>query len=237
LVRFGQRNPPPYPSSGGSDPAVEALRVLRSNLLVTIPQVDNPIVVVTSARPREGKTSTCVSLAESLCAAGSRVALIDLDLRNPDSHRLVGARNNFGVSDVLLQRRNLEDCLQYIQFQSMSATTRPAGMCFLSAGRHVDNATELLEMSRLARLLERLAAVTDVVLVDTPPVLTVADTLVIGRLSAGAVLVVEARRTPVPDVKKAKDMLIRNQTRLLGVVLNKFKPAVARVSTNGTGVD
>jgi capsular exopolysaccharide synthesis family protein len=172
-----------------------------------------------------------------LCAAGSRVALIDLDLRNPDSHRLVGARNNFGVSDVLLQRRNLEDCLQYIEFQSMSATTRPAGMCFLSAGRHVDNATELLEMSRLARLLERLAAVTDVVLVDTPPVLTVADTLVIGRLSAGAVLVVEARRTPVPDVKKAKDMLIRNQTRLLGVVLNKFKPAVARVSTNGTGVD
>jgi receptor protein-tyrosine kinase len=235
LARFGLRNPPSYGASGGSDPAVEALRVLRSNLLVALPQLDNPIVVVTSAVPREGKTSTCVNLAQSLAAAGSRVALVDLDLRNPDSHRLLGARNNAGVSDVLLERRNLEDCLQYIEFAA-SPSARPIGMCFLSAGRRTENPSELLSTPRLGRVLERLAGVTNIVLVDAPPVLSVADTLVIGRLAAGAVLVVEARRTPVPDVKRAKDMLTQNQTRLLGVVLNKFKPTAGRVgySVDGT---
>jgi capsular exopolysaccharide synthesis family protein len=235
LARFGLRN---TPSSSGhiSHPAKEAFRVLRSNLVVAIPELDHPIVVVTSALPREGKTSTCVSLAQSLAAAGSRVALVDLDLRAPDSHLLLGARNDTGVSDVLLDRRSLEDCLQYVEF-GVTATKRPPGMCFLSAGAPVDNPTELLSAPRIARLLERLAGVTDIVLVDAPPVLSVADTLVIGHMASGAVLVVEANRTTVPAVKKAKDTLTRNQTRLLGVVLNKYRPRAADETYVGVGAD
>jgi receptor protein-tyrosine kinase len=203
--------------------AQEAFRVLRSNLLVAISDLDNPIVVVTSAYAREGKTSTCVNLAQSLAAAGPRVVLVDLDLRHPDSHRLVGAHNEVGVSDVLLQRRRLEECLQYLELPPTD-TGQPAGMYFLATGSHVANPTELLATPRTGRLLEGLAAQADIVLLDTPPVLPVADTLVIGRLAAGAVLVVEAQRTPAPAAKRAKDALTRNQTRLLGVVLNKFEP-------------
>src|SRR5581483_1764235 len=96
-------------------------------------------------------------------------------------------------------------------------------MDFLAAGPRLANPTELLSTPRTAKLLESLSANADVVLIDAPPVLSVADTLVIGRLAAGAVLVVEAGRTPAPAAKRAKDALTRNQTRLLGVVLNKFR--------------
>lgn len=197
----------------------EAFRVLRSNLLVAISDLSNPIVLVTSANPGEGKTSTCVTLAQSLSAAGPRVVLVDLDFRHPDANRRLGAHNEAGCADVLLDRKPLEECLQYVA----PPTGGPAstGLYFLAAGTGIANPAELLGTPRTGRLLDSLAQQADIVLIDTPPVLPVADTLVIGRLAAGAVLVVEARRTPVPTVLKAKDALIRNQTRLLGVVLNK----------------
>ena len=85
------------------------------------------------------------------------------------------------------------------------------------------NPTELLGSGRTQQLLEGLAKQADLVLLDTPPVLPVADTLVVGRMAAGAVLVTESRTTSIDAVNKAKDLLTRNQTRLLGVVLNKFE--------------
>jgi Mrp family chromosome partitioning ATPase len=100
----------------------------------------------------------------------------------------------------------------------------------------VSSPTELLSTPSMRSLLEQLASQADLVLLDAPPVLPVADTLVIGRLAAGAVLVVEARKTPVPAVRRAKDALTRNQTRLLGVVLNKFKPTVGADDGTPTGV-
>jgi Mrp family chromosome partitioning ATPase len=75
----------------------------------------------------------------------------------------------------------------------------------------------------MAQLLDALATQADIVVVDTPPVLPVADTLVIGRMAAGALLVVEARKTPVAAIQRAKDALTRSQTRLLGLVVNKMQ--------------
>jgi receptor protein-tyrosine kinase len=234
LSKFGFRDGRPWSGSKDADLATakEAFRVLRSNLLVAIADLDNPTVVITSAYAREGKTSTCVSLAQSLAAAGSRVVLVDLDLRNPDSHRLLGTHNEVGVSNVLLDNRELEDCLQYVEL----GVTR-AGMYFLGTGPQVSSPTELLSTPRMGKLLESLAADADIVILDAPPVLPVADTLVIGRLAAGAVLVVEARRTPAPAVKRAKDALTRNQTRLLGVVLNKFRPTITGYGYGSAGLE
>src|SRR6185312_15129789 len=88
--------------------ASEAFRVVRSNLVVAIRDIDHPIVVVTSAYPNEGKTSTSVSLAHSFAAAGYRVTLVDLDLRDPDAHNLLRTHNEIGVTDVLVNQRNVE---------------------------------------------------------------------------------------------------------------------------------
>jgi capsular exopolysaccharide synthesis family protein len=212
----------------------EAFRVLRSNLLVAISDLANPVVVVTSAFAREGKTATAANLAESIAATGPRVVLADMDLRNPDCHRVLGLPNEFGVSDVLLDRRPLEECLQYVELPE-TESGRPAGMYFLPTGRQIANPTELLATTRTARLLETLSSQADIVLLDTPPVLPVADTLVVGRFAAGAVLVIEARRTPAPSARRAKDALTRNQTRLLGVVLNKFQRKYASGFGDGLG--
>jgi polysaccharide biosynthesis transport protein len=138
------------------------------------------------------------------------------------------------VSDVLLDRRPLDECLQYVQLP-VADSSRVAGMYFLSAGPSVGNPTELLATPRTGRLLDVLSEQADIVLLDTPPVLPVADTLVIGRLAAGAVLVVEARHTPAPAARRAKDALTRNQTRLLGVVLNQFKAKYADDTSAGYG--
>jgi capsular exopolysaccharide synthesis family protein len=192
----------------------EAFRVLRSNLLVAIDDLANPIVVVTSAQSGEGKTSTSVMLARSLALAGPRVVLVDLDLRRP---------NVPGVAEVLQDRREIEECLQFLPPPKGAAAA--SGLYFLPAGDASNNPTELLGTPRTGRLLDALAKEADIVLLDTPPVLPVADTLVIGRLAAGAVLVVESRRTPVQMVNRAKNALIRNQTRILGVVLNQLRPS------------
>lgn len=199
----------------------EAFRVLRSNLLVAIDDLANPVVIVTSAREGEGKTSTCVALARSLALAGPRVVLVDLDLRRPTAHRYLGADNIPGCSEVLRDQRTLEECLQFLA--PSTETTNANGLYFLPAGGESSNPTELLGSTRTARLLDGLASQADIVLIDTPPVLPVADTLVIGRRAAGAVLVVEARETPVDVLNRAKSALTRNRTRILGVVLNKVR--------------
>lgn len=215
----------------------EAFRVLRSNVQVAISDLENPIVVVTSALPGEGKTSTCATLAQSIAAAGPRVVLVDLDLRHPDVHNRFGADNDIGVSNVLTGRENVEDCLQYVEVE-------PAGgLYLLPTGPTVPNPAELLGSPRTGRLLQVLAEQADIVLVDTPPVLPVADTLIIGRLAAGALMVVETGRAPIDAVAQAKAALTRNQTRILGLVLNRFDASGAtgygygygdELRTNGT---
>jgi capsular exopolysaccharide synthesis family protein len=197
----------------------EVFRMLRSNLLVALQDLERPTVIVTSAMAEEGKTVTCANLAVSLVQAGLRVVAVDVDFRNPNLHRWFGLENNAGLSDVLLERTDLDAVLQFCVIGSGET-----GLFVLPTGPSVSNPTELLGSGRMARLLESMARQADVLLLDTPPVLPVADALVLGRMAAGAILVVESRRTAITAVQKAKDALTRNQTRLLGVVLNKVQP-------------
>jgi capsular exopolysaccharide synthesis family protein len=217
-----RRNAPAAPAS--SNETSEAFRVLRSNLLVGLGDLERPTVLVTSANEGEGKTSTCAALARSFAMAGKRTVVLDLDLRHPDIHHRLGGHNEVGVTDVLLRRRSLEDCLQLIEVGA-GPRGAPRSLYLLATGPRVDDPTELLGAARTGRLLDEISSQADIVLVDTPPILPVADTLVIGRFAAGALLVVEARRTPIPSVQRAKDALIRNQTRLLGMVVNKLSPS------------
>lgn len=198
----------------------EAMRILSSNLLVAVTELANPVVLVTSAQPGEGKTTTCAGLAASLSKAHLRVVLVDMDLRHPDVHAWIGGHNEFGVVDVLLERRSLQDCLQFIEHGEGDGPGE-RGFYFLATGERAINPADLLSTRRTVSLFKALAAQADIVLMDTAPVLSVADTLVIGRMTAGALLVVEAGRTPIAALREAKDSLTRNQTRLLGVVLNK----------------
>jgi non-specific protein-tyrosine kinase len=197
------------------------MRILRSNLLISLTDLANPVVIVTSARAGEGKTATCAGLAQSLSQANLRVVLVDMDLRHPDAHRWIGGHNEHGVVDVLRERHSLQQSLQFID-SGRRGTGNGGGLYFLAAGEVVPNPTELLGTTQTSLLFKSLAKQADIVLLDTAPVLPVADTLVIGRMAAGAILVVEAARTPINAVQEAKASLIRSQTRLLGLVLNQL---------------
>jgi polysaccharide biosynthesis transport protein len=207
----------------------EAYRILRTSVLLCLADLERPTVLITSARAGEGKTATTFRLAASFAESGRRVVVVDLDLRKPGIHTHLGTPNSRGVSDVLLDRRPLSDCLQ---FAEIPGTESGLGLYALTSGPSVPNPTELLDTRRTNRLLDNLAEQADIVLVDAPPVLPVADTLVIGKVVGGAILVIEAGRTPIGEVEQAKDALIRAQTRLLGVVVNR---ADARAVDYGYG--
>jgi len=198
----------------------EAFRILRTSVILCMADLDRPTILITSARAGEGKTGTTARLATSFAEAGRRVVVVDLDLRKPGIHHVFGTANDQGVSDVLLDEGALSDCLQFVQLQGPAAA-HGRGLYVLTSGPSVPNPTELLDTRRTSRLLDTLAHQADIVLVDAPPVLPVADSLVIGKVVGGAILVIEAGRTPIGEIEQAKDALIRAQTRLLGVVVNR----------------
>lgn len=200
----------------------EVFRILRANLEVAMLDLELNSVLITSPQPEAGKSTVCVFLADALAGAGRRVVLVDLDLRRPNAHTRVHAHNEFGVSDVLLEREPLKACLQFVETTS-PLDHGPNGFFFLAAGSPVNNPTELLGTSRTARLLAGLAQQADVLLIDAPPVLPVADTLQIARLVGGVVVVAEARETTYPELERTVGLLTRNQARILGVVLNKSR--------------
>jgi capsular exopolysaccharide synthesis family protein len=172
----------------------------------------------------------CANLAGSLAEAGMRVVAADFDLRHPNLHSWLGGHNEVGLSDVLLNRVDLDAALQFIPVGSGQG-----GLYLLPTGSPVNDPTELLGTTRTLRVLDTLSEQADILLLDTPPVLPVADTLVIGRVAGGAVLVVEGRSTPSTVVLQAKDALIRNRTRLLGVILNKAQERDLEGSGYGYG--
>jgi len=217
----------PEPTTRPADDGLraEAFRVLRSNLEVSLDELDRHSIMITSPSANEGKTLTAVNLAASMASTGRRVVLVDLDLRHPDVHVRVDAHNETGATDVLLGRLPLSDCLQFVSTEQES-NGASRGFYVLPVGPPVANPAELLATSRTARLVEALGANADIVLIDAPPVLPVADSLSLARLAGGVIVVVEAGRTTYPQVERAIQLLARSQARLLGTVLNRARDDV-----------
>lgn len=185
---------------------------------LALPSLSRCSVMLTSAVPGEGKTATTVNLGRSLALAGHRVVLVDLDLRHPDAHHHLGVSNKVGIADVLLGRRPAEDCLQFVLVDPSLNGTSP-GLYLLPAGEPEAALPALVDSQRTKSLLSALGQQSDIVLLDCPPVLGTTDAISIGRFAGGAILVVESRRTPASMVAQARDALLRNQVRVLGVVL------------------
>jgi capsular exopolysaccharide synthesis family protein len=204
----------------------EAFRILRSNLEVSISGMPQATIMVTSPDAGEGKTLTVVNLAATIASMGRRVVVADLDLRNPDLHRHFDVDNTDGATDVLLGRCKLEDALRFVDAR-IQLRRAPRGFYLLPVGSAVDNPAELLSTGRTSRLLDALAEVADVVLIDAPPVLPVADSLSLCRVTGGVLLVAAAGQTTYPQLERALELLTRNQARVLGVVLNKARERVS----------
>jgi len=192
-------------------PVSEAYRVLRTN--IRFAGVDKPIrkLLVTSAVPTEGKTTTAANLAIAMAQAGLEVVLVDADLRRPKVHEVFQFHPRGGVTGSLLEG-SMNGNLQSTQVETLSV---------LPSGEVPPNPSELVGSQRMEELLDELAEQADVVVIDSPPTLAVTDAAVLARHVDGVLLVVNAGETRREPVRRALTSLEQVKAHVIGVVLNR----------------
>ncbi|MEJ8285105.1 polysaccharide biosynthesis tyrosine autokinase [Curtobacterium citreum] len=195
----------------------EAFRQLRTHLTYTNLEGEAQSIVVTSATPGEGKSSTAVNLALMLAQNGSKVILVDADLRRPTTGTYLGIESRVGLSTVLTRQVALDDAIQEV------GADNPLHV--LAAGRVPPNPSELLSSSRMVTLVRELEARYEYVIVDAPPMLPVTDPAVLGAICSGVLLVVSVNgRTRRADFAAAEHTVHQVGARLLGLVVNRLPP-------------
>ncbi|WP_144791745.1 polysaccharide biosynthesis tyrosine autokinase [Kocuria palustris] len=190
----------------------EALRLLRTNLAFS--NVDRPprSIVVTSSISGEGKSAVTANLASALGAAGQPTLVIDADLRRPMQAEFFGVPGGAGLTDVLSGGARVEDVLQ--------PGPQGSNLWVLTSGRTPPNPSELLGSESMRTLIAELSR-EFTVLLDTPPVLPVTDAAVLARSADGVILVGQAGRTNLEDIRKAVARLRGLNVTMLGVVVNR----------------
>lgn len=189
----------------------ESYRVLRTNILYSSP--DNPIrtLVVSSPLPGEGKTTTAGNLAVVMAQGGSRVLLVDLDLRRPNVHRLFGISNRVGLTNLLVEDRPLESVVQKDSVGNLD---------ILTTGPIPPNPAELVGSKKFAMFIEEMKTVYDYIILDTSPCVAYTDAVLAGRISDGVLLVISATNGRMDAAIQAKKNFEKVGAKIIGVVLN-----------------
>jgi len=193
------------------DVAVEALRVFRTTLLHALPGFKNKAVMLSSPLPGQGKSFLTANLAAVIAASGKRVLLVDADWRNGSLHRCFGVSHSPGLSDAVLEQAPLE--------RVVHAGVLP-NLDFLATGSVPSGGAEFLMHSGLGAVLARADALYDVILLDPPPVLALADALVIGARAGAVFLVVRSGVNGQTDILESVRRLNQADAPLHGVIFN-----------------
>jgi len=192
-------------------PVSEAYRTLRTNLQFS--RVDHQLraILITSAGPKEGKSTTAANLAIALAQTGKKVVLMDADLRRPVIHSIFGMKKDNGLTNYLM------DALSYEQ---MFKTTFLDNLFVITSGVLPPNPSELLASNKMEQTLEKLNKDFDMVIIDSPPVIAVTDAAVISTKVDGTILVVSAGHTNRDAIGRADNLLKSVNAKQIGVLLN-----------------
>jgi polysaccharide biosynthesis transport protein len=191
----------------------ESFRSLRTSLVFTSGSEGPRVVAVTSSQPLEGKTTTACNLGLVLALGGSRVLIVDADMRRPGLHTVIGVQNEIGLSHLLVGQARVREAVQ--------KTSEP-NLFVISAGRIPPNPSELLSSERMNTLLANLrSGPFDWVIIDTPPVLAVTDAVIVARAVSGVVFVIGSEMTRLVHAERAIETLTAGKTKSIGVVLNR----------------
>jgi len=204
---------------------VDAYLSVHTNLAFTTDHGVPRTLAVTSTRPGEGKSTTSLSLAMMLSRAGKRVVLIDGDMRSPSVHQLAGLQLDPGLSNFLAGSDNID---------TLISSVPGLGIDVMSAGPLPPNAAELLTGERLTKMLDLLLQRYDHLVIDSPPVMGLADAPLIAARAEGAVYVVESHGIRASQVRTALARLANANVHMLGSVLTKFETTRAQA---GFGYD
>ena len=207
----GERHPlisGPVPHDFG-----EAYRAIRTSLAAQFPNEGARVVAVASSQPLEGKTTTAVNVAMALAVGGSRVLLIDADMRRPSVHKALRMTNDRGLSQLLAGQARMREVVQ---------RTHDPNLLTITAGRTPANPSELLASDRMRALLSGLeTGPFDWIIIDTPPVLAVTDAVILAPLVGAMVFVIGAEMTRWRLAERAVETLLGSNPRQVLAVLNK----------------
>lgn len=196
-------------------PVSEAYRSIRTNIEFSNVDEDIKVIMVTSSKQNEGKSTVISNLAVSFASLeDKKVLIIDGDLRNPTVHRTFGISNIYGVTDILLGHKTFEECVGSVGSSNLD---------ILTTGKIAPNPSEILGSSRMKDFINSIRDSYDYIFIDAPPIGIVTDAGVMSNFVDGTVLVIASKETDIEMVKIAKERLNQVNAKILGCVLNKFE--------------
>lgn len=196
-------------------PITEQYRLIRTNIQFSSVDKEIKTIVVTSSEPNDGKSTTAANLAIVLAQEEKKVLLVDADLRKPSVHYAFNLSNIHGLTSVLTKKMDLRKTILNSNFLNLD---------ILSSGPIPPNPSELLNSKAIETAIDELKGMYDYIIFDTPPVLVVPDAQIVANKCDGVIMVVASGKTNKQSAVKAKDLLMKANTSLLGVVLNGVEP-------------
>jgi capsular exopolysaccharide synthesis family protein len=195
--------------------ALEAYRSLRTALLLSHSGKPPQTILVTSALPGEGKSTTAANTAIALAQTGARTLIVDLDMRKPSLDEAFGIAAEQGMSTFL---SGMSD------FSSQIRETGLPNLLMVPAGPRAPNPAELIGSKRMATGMQLMREYFTYVVIDSPPVLELSDAMVVSQYVDGVIVVARGGRTPRKAVQRASDQLLQVGAKLLGVLVNNVRP-------------
>ena len=190
----------------------EAYRSIRTSILLSSSEKPPKKITITSPNPAEGKTTTVINTAIALSQTGAQVLIIDADMRKPRVHKIFNHENGMGLSNFLSGHGDLE---------SIVKKSEVPNLFYIPSGPVPPNPSELLGSNLFKNMLESLEARFDHILLDSPPVLGFADSIILSSSVNGVILTVLGGKTPRETLQRAKEALQQTHTKILGVVINR----------------
>ena len=190
--------------------SAEAYRSLRTNIKYSAIDNDIKTIVITSSIPGEGKSTVAGNLAFSFSDAGYKVLIIDCDLRKPSLHRKFGISNNFGLTDLLIEKTAVKEGIKQIS----------KNLSIITSGSIPPNPSEILGSNAFSNLIEIVKQSFDYILIDTPPLIPVTDAQILSKAADGTILVVRSGKTKAKILMQGYEKLKEVNAYVIGSVLN-----------------
>ncbi|MCB2205668.1 polysaccharide biosynthesis tyrosine autokinase [bacterium] len=195
-------------------PPSESYRTMRTSIENSLPNHGKSMAVVfSSPAPKEGKSTAIANLAVSAANSGRKVLLVDADLRRPVQHQIFEVEREPGLSNALIGEVPVNQCIK---------KTMVPGLHIIPCGNIPSHPAELLGSAKMEKFVKLVRQYYDLVLFDAPPVIAMADTLVLAKYTDGTVIIVSADQTKSLGLEKANEMLSANNANIIGVVVNRF---------------
>jgi Mrp family chromosome partitioning ATPase/uncharacterized protein involved in exopolysaccharide biosynthesis len=220
------------------DPSAEAYRILRTNIGYLSFNKPLQTILVTSSAMQEGKSTTISNLAVAFAQQGKNVLLLECNLRRPSLQRSFGIDHNPGVSDILIGKISWRECVMTVTDLAlgkfgMEDILKVPGLDkfnFIPYGHRPPNPSDLLSSPKMDTLLREVREYFDVILVDGPPILPVADSIILSTKVDGVILVYKVGKTPRNSLRLGKERLETVHANILGIALNDIRPEITGVS-------